>query len=404
MWNIRVARIGGIAVDVHPTFGLVILWGAWQGWEQYGGFFGVVYGTSGILLLFVCVLLHELAHGLKAQQLGLVVRRIILLPIGGLAQLESPPSYPLHELLIAISGPLVNLTLGVAFGLVALFVQPPDASSWMDNLWQNLYFATPNLVGMLFYLVATNLMLFVFNMLPAFPMDGGRVLRAALALAIDYEQATRLASWLGRITALGLGILGSIGWVGADIPPNPALIILAVIIFSGARHEELYVRRQRALVRVEVGEVLYQPPQILSPWDTVTHSLITQLFKNESALPVIVDNRVVGLLTYQDVEKRLRGPTRSVTVAHVMRTDFPTLRPRDTLWIAHQEMNAEQLAALPVVDNGHFRGVVSLDDIDQAWKLSSHYRRDNTLTVSGDTELNDNNYANYSEDAARPTR
>lgn len=404
MWNIRVARIGGIAVDVHLTFGLVILWGAWQGWEQYGGLFGVVYGTTGILLLFVCVLLHELAHGLQARRLGLVVRRITLLPIGGLAQLESPPSYPLHELLIAIAGPLVNLGLGVVFGLMALFAQPANAGSWMDSLWQSLFFATPTLVGMLFYLTATNLMLFVFNMLPAFPMDGGRVLRAALALVIDYEQATRMASWLGQFIALGLGVLGSIGWVGVNIPPNPALIVLAVIIYAGARHEELYVRRQRALVRVEVGKILYQPPQILGPWDTVTHNLIAQLFKNESALPVVVDNRVVGLLTYQDVEKRLRGPNRSVTVAHVMRTDFPTLRLRDTLWIAHQEMNNEQLAALPVVENGHFRGVISLDDIDQAWKLSSHHRRDKPSTISGDTELDDNNYASYSEDAARPTR
>ncbi len=404
MWNIRVARIGGIAVDVHLTFGLVILWGAWQGWEQYGGLFGVVYGTTGILLLFVCVLLHELAHGLQARRLGLVVRRITLLPIGGLAQLESPPSYPLHELLIAIAGPLVNLGLGVVFGLMALFAQPANAGIWMDSLWQSLFFATPTLVGMLFYLTATNLMLFVFNMLPAFPMDGGRVLRAALALVIDYEQATRMASWLGQFIALGLGVLGSIGWVGVNIPPNPALIVLAVIIYAGARHEELYVRRQRALVRVEVGKILYQPPQILGPWDTVTHNLIAQLFKNESALPVVVDNRVVGLLTYQDVEKRLRGPNRSVTVAHVMRTDFPTLRLRDTLWIAHQEMNNEQLAALPVVENGHFRGVISLDDIDQAWKLSSHHRRDKPSTISGDTELDDNNYASYSEDAARPTR
>jgi Zn-dependent protease/predicted transcriptional regulator len=404
VWNIQIARIGGIAVDVHLTFGLVILWGAWQGWEQHGSFFGAVYGISAIMLLFLCVLLHELAHGLQARRLGLVVRRITLLPIGGLAQLESPPSYPLHELLIAVSGPLVNLILGVVFGLTTLFVQPSTGGSWWDNLIQSLFFSTPDLVGMLFYLTATNLMLFGFNMLPAFPMDGGRVLRAALALVVDYEQATRMASWLGRIIALGLGTFGLIGWAGVNIPPNPALVVLAVVIYSGARHEELYVRRQRALVRVEVGEVLYHPPQVLGPWDTVTHSLIAQLFKSESTLPVVVDDRVVGLLTYQDVEKRLRGPDHSVTVAHVMRTDFPTLRPRDTLWIAHQEMNAEQLAALPVVDNGHFKGVISLDDIDQAWKLSSRQRRDHSSLVSGDTELDDNNYASYPEDAARPTR
>ena len=114
MWrtgSIRIARISGIAIEVHVTFILVIFWGAWQGWSQYGGLIGALYGVLLMILLFGCILLHELGHGLQAHAFGLAVRRITLLPIGGLAQLESPPAYPLHELTIALAGPLVTWAL-----------------------------------------------------------------------------------------------------------------------------------------------------------------------------------------------------------------------------------------------------------------------------------------------------
>jgi Zn-dependent protease/CBS domain-containing protein len=382
--SIRVGRIGGIAVDVHITFGLAILWGAWQGWFQYGSLMGAGYGILLVVLLFLCILLHELGHGLQARAFGIVARRITLLPIGGLAQLDSPPAYPGHELLIALAGPLVNLALALALGFLAFVIQPFTLARWIDEALR-LLLQPPSAAGLLFYLVGANLTLFLFNMIPAFPMDGGRVLRSGMALVVDYELATRLAAWLGRILALAMGILGLIGWPPAAIPPNPLLALVGLMVFFGAQHEETYVRRQRALVRVEVGEIANRNVDTLSPWDPITTRLAARLLRHEKAIPVVVEGRVVGLLTYQDL-RRLRGEGQKLTVAHAMRSQFPALRPRDTLWVALQEMHSFQLAALPVVDGGILEGVIALDDIHHAWRFAVRRRRRAATTLApGDT-------------------
>jgi CBS domain-containing protein len=156
------------------------------------------------------------------------------------------------------------------------------------------------------------------------------------------------------------------------------------MVFLGARQEEVYVRRQRALVRVEVHQVALRTAETLAPWDTISGNLIAKLFKQEQALPVIVEGRVVGLLTYHDLRRVYRHGDSPLTVAHVMRTSFPCLRLRDTLWVALQEMNACQLAALPVVDNGLYLGVVRLDDINHAWRFAMRRKRGLSTLVSGD--------------------
>ena len=388
MWHngaIRVARLGGIAVDIHLTFGLVILWGAWQGWLQYGGLPGAAYGILAILLLFLCVLLHELGHARQARALGLVVRRVVLLPIGGLASLETYPAYPRHELVIALAGPLVNLGLAFLTGVLVSFLIPPGA--WGKHLLLS-FFSAPTFSSVLLYLLAANVILFLFNMLPAFPMDGGRVLRAGLALVLDYEVATRIAAWLGRLMAVGMAIIGAVGWPPAGVPPSPAMLVIAIVIFLGARHEELYVRRQRALVRVEVGDICQRSVETTAPWQVVTTGLIRKLFRYEGAMPVVVDGRLVGLLTYQDVQRGMRryNSNSKVTVAHLMRTEFPVLKLRDTLWVAFREMDSFQLPVLPVVEDGVFHGVVNLDDINHAWRfvLRGRARRSAGLR-SGDT-------------------
>lgn len=392
MWRsggIQVARIAGIAVEIHLTFALVIIWGGWQGWVQYGGKRGVLYGILIVALLFLCVLLHELGHGLQARAFGLVVHRITLLPIGGLAQLETPPAYPRHELMIALAGPMVNLSLSAMLSGVIFVVDPAlfdSASPWE---WLRQFavvpLLSPNANGVLLYLLGANLMLFLFNMLPAFPMDGGRILRSGLALVVDYQLATQIAAWLGRIMAVAMGVLGVIGWPPAHLAPNPVLIVVALVVYQGAQHEEIYVRRRRALVRVEVGDVYQRSVEALSPWDTITPALASHLFRKEHVLPVVVDGRVTGLLTYHDL-RRLHDPDAATTVAHVMRTAFPTMHLKDTLWVALQEMSAHQLTALPVVQDGTFHGMIGLDDIHRAWRFASRRSRhaDSTL-ASGDT-------------------
>jgi len=383
--SIRVARISGIAIEVHITFILVILWGAWQGWSQYGGLEGALYGVLLMILLFGCILLHELGHGLQARAFGLAVRRITLLPIGGLAQLESPPAYPLHELTIALAGPVVNLGLALLLIITTYLIQPFVFANWIDQAIL-LFFSPPSVPGLLLYLFGANLILFVFNMIPAFPMDGGRVLRSALALVIDYELATRIAAWIGRLLAISMSVIGLVGWPPAQIPPNPLMLVLGFMVFFGARQEEFYVRRQRALVRVEVSKLTRPSAEIIAPWDVITGTLVAHLFRHEKTLPVLVEGRLVGLLTYQDVRRAYsRGLDPSSTVAHVMRTTFPNVKLSDTLWVALQEMNSFQLAVLPVLENDLFQGVISLDDINRAWQFVGNKRRStNAVPLSGD--------------------
>jgi Zn-dependent protease/CBS domain-containing protein len=367
--SIRVATLNGIAVEIHFTFLLAILWGAWQGWVQYKGVTGIGFGVLTVLLLFACILFHELAHGWQAKALGLVVRRITLLPIGGLAQLATPPATPLHELMIAIAGPAANLLLAGIFAVAGYFLNAFEARNWVDVL---LILTVPSMPGLILYLFSVNLSLFVLNMIPAFPMDGGRVLRSVLALGTNYLLATRISAWLGRLIAAGMVILGIIGWPPAGIYPNPFLlpflIMVGAVVYFGALNEETGVRRQWALARVEVKDIYRTQAETVSPWETLSTTLIANLFKRERPLPVVLDGRIVGLLTYQEARRHL-NPTDRVTVAHAMRIDFPVLALRDTLWVALQDMSSHNLPLLPVVDNDLFCGVVSLDDINQAWRF-----------------------------------
>lgn len=365
--TLRVGKIWGIAIDVHLAFGLVVFAGAVQGWIEYDSLTGAFYGVAAVFLLFACVLLHELAHGLQARAFGLVVKRVILLPVGGVAQLATPPSRPKHELVIALAGPAVNLGLTLITGAIMLLLGPVN---WLDRGVMLQMMAQPGPQSALVYLFAVNLSLFLFNIIPAFPMDGGRILRAGLALTMKYVLATRIAAWVGRILALAMGAIGLFGLPALGVPQNLLLVFVAAIVFSGAHNEEIYVRRQWALARVEVKEIYQRKIETVSPWDALTAPLIARLFKYERILPVIVDQRIVGLLGY-DEARHYANRGNSFTVAHAMRTSFPTLRPKDTLWVALQEMTSVQLTTLPVVEGNQFQGIVSLDDIDQAWRITA---------------------------------
>jgi len=178
--------------------------------------------------------------------------------------------------------------------------------------------------------------------------------------------------------------VGLIVFPMAGLPPEPALVVVAGVVFLGARHEDLYVRQQRALVQLEVKDIYQRSSETTAPWDVVTKALVVRLFKQDQVLPVVIEDRVVGLLTYQETRKSL-GQDKSVTIAHVMRTDFPVLQLQDTLWVALRIMNASQLARLPVVHEGVFQGTLGLDDIDRAWRLHPLRRKDNNRPVmSGD--------------------
>ncbi|MCH9681140.1 MAG: site-2 protease family protein [Deltaproteobacteria bacterium] len=213
-WSWKLGRIAGIDTQVHASFLLLVAWAAWRAWAGAGTGLAVVLGVGFLLAVFGSVLLHELGHALVARRYGIATRRIILSPIGGIAQLEGMPSLPRQELAVALAGPAVNFVLAAGLWII----QPAFAGF-------------PVLAELLGGLLIANLILGIFNLVPAFPMDGGRALRALLAGRIGSRRATQAAARVGKGVALFMGVGGLFWW------SNPMLVLVAGFVWFAANAE-----------------------------------------------------------------------------------------------------------------------------------------------------------------------
>ena len=226
-WSFRIAKISGIDIKIHVTFFLILLLAAlqWASHTPESPLDGALFGVALMLLLFTCVTLHELGHSLAAQYFGISVREIVLTPLGGIAMITKTPDKPVHELVIAVAGPAVNVAIAIILFIVTgahMHATLLDARGSIGEL-----FSRPSFDMMLLWLFAANISLAVFNMIPAFPLDGGRVLRALLAMFMSFSTATTVAATIGQIAAIGLGVIGFING-------NFILILIAVFVFFGA--------------------------------------------------------------------------------------------------------------------------------------------------------------------------
>src|SRR6059036_2032499 len=228
-WSWKLATVAGIGLYVHATFFLLIAWVGVTYWLA-GGSAAALSGIAFILALFACIVLHELGHALAARRYGIPTRDITLLPIGGVARMERMPREPKQELWVAIAGPLVNVGIAVTLALALLGIQLAHAKF----LWSQAAFLVP-----LFW---ANLFLIAFNLLPAFPMDGGRVLRALMARRLEYVRATRIAARIGQVMAVLFVVVGIYFW-----NKSPMLMLIGVFIFFGARNEAHIVEIGRNL-------------------------------------------------------------------------------------------------------------------------------------------------------------
>jgi Zn-dependent protease len=235
-WSFRLARIAGIDLKVHITFFLILAFGAVV-WGAPFGLSGALFGVLLMALLFACVALHELGHALMAKRLGIGVREILLLPIGGVALLTRSPSKPLHELLIAAAGPAVNVLIVAALlpALIAL-----GLGGGMPATGLAFGPGEPGLFTALFWLAQANVFLVLFNLIPAFPLDGGRILRALLWMATDAARATRIAAGVGQVFAVAMGLFALFSF-------DLLLLAAAAFIFLGAGAERGQVQVQSAL-------------------------------------------------------------------------------------------------------------------------------------------------------------
>jgi Zn-dependent protease len=255
-WSMNLFRIRGTQLSVHVSFLFLLAYVAWEGWAA-AAWRGAIWLMLGMLAVFVCVTLHELGHALAARCFGIRVPRILLLPIGGMAEMESIPRRPRDEIIIALAGPAVNYVL---IGLLMIFVRFPHG-------WHLGYFEL-TAAGMGRYLVLANLVMGVFNLLPAFPMDGGRVLRALLATRLSYLRATQIAAGVGKVVALAGAayLIYNANYLGG--------VLFAFIIFAGERELRAVARLEQAAAHwrtiesrfrrpLEVVETDSAPPRII---------------------------------------------------------------------------------------------------------------------------------------------
>ena len=211
-WSLKATRIAGIDVYIHFTFFLLLAWVAFIHWKQTGSIGATLVGVLFILSIFACVVFHELGHALAAKKYAIRTRDIILLPIGGVARLEKMPDKPVQELWVALAGPAVNVGIAAA---LAVYLYVSNSFSPVDQ-------STMTTAPFLERILSVNIFLVLFNMIPAFPMDGGRVLRALLAMRLAYTRATRISANLGQGIALLFGIFG--------LFYNPLLVFIAFFV------------------------------------------------------------------------------------------------------------------------------------------------------------------------------
>ncbi len=351
-WSLNIGRIAGTAVRVHITFLLFLVWIFLASYSAEGQQ-AAVSSTVFLLLLFACVLAHEFGHIFTARAFGVATPDVTLLPIGGLARLERIPEEPYQELLIAIAGPLVNVAIAMALVLFAgAHLQAGD-----------LYAVESPRVSMLDRLAAVNIFLAVFNMIPAFPMDGGRVLRALLATKLGFVRATGVAAAIGQAVAFGLGFIG--------LFYNPMLIFIAIFVYLAAASEAHAVAMRTMSQGVPVSTAMMTQYATLTPDAPVEEAVQTLLRTSQSEFPVIDGaGKPIGLLGRHDLFRALKERGPDARVADAMSTTLPTVSQRRYLDDALRILQEKSAPAVAVVDTmGRLVGLVTSETVGEMMML-----------------------------------
>ncbi len=352
-WSWKITRLAGIDVYVHATFFILIAWIALSYWMMTGNLAAVISGVGFILLLFACVVLHELGHALIARRYGFRTQNITLLPIGGVAALERMPDDPKQEITMALAGPAVNLV--IAFGL------------W---LWLSMSNALPQVGSFsltegsfLERLMLINVILAIFNLLPAFPMDGGRVLRAMLSMHMHRNRATQVAAKIGQGLALGLGFIG--------VLYNPFLIFIALFVWIGAAAEAGMEQIKSTLSDATVGQAMLTDFQVLSPDDSLSHAIALTLAGSQKEFPVRVGADIIGVLTQNDLLQGLQLGGEQTRVGDSMRREIQTADINEPLTKVLERLENCRCPLLAVTKADQLVGIVNLDNIMELIKIQT---------------------------------
>ncbi len=349
-WSYSIGRVAGTDIKVHVTFILLLAWLAFTEYSVRGGAAALEI-TLFVLALFGCVTLHEFGHILMARRFGVRTPDVLLLPIGGVARLERIPEEPRQELLIAIAGPVVTLLIAAALYAALRVAGSPDPLATLSL--ESGPFAAK--------LMAVNIWLLGFNLIPAFPMDGGRVLRALLATRVGLVRATRAAAVVGQVLAVGMGL------VGLSSHGSPMLILIAFFVFIGAATEASAVETRLAAQGLDVAQMMVTQFRTIPIHATLAQAVDLLLAGEQREFPV-VDNlgHAEGLLTRENLIRGLRERGPESTVAEAMTSPAPTVSPSTPFQEGLERLRASGLPALPVVDTaGALVGLLTMENISE---------------------------------------
>ncbi len=353
-WQWKLGRFAGIDVYVHATFLLLIGWVGYSHWLEHQQWSEVLNGILFILALFLCVVLHEYGHALTARKYGIKTRDITLYPIGGVARLERMPDKPIEELWVALMGPAVNVV--IAAGLFAYLFFTQSLVPLNELTVASGSFAER--------LMTVNLSLVLFNLIPAFPMDGGRVLRALLAMRMEYVRATQVAANIGQGMAFLFGFIG--------LFTNPFLLFIAFFVWIGASQEASMVQVKNSVSGIPVTRAMLTDFKTLSPRDTLSQVVGLILAGSQHDFPVVDANgKVAGILDRDTFMRALTQYGQSVPVMDFIRRDLPEVDSHEMIEMVLMRLQEAGSKTLPVTHAGQLVGLITAENITEYLMIRS---------------------------------
>ncbi|BAO44817.1 peptidase M50 family protein [Thiolapillus brandeum] len=352
-WSMYLGSLAGIPVYIHATFLILLVWIALSYWRSEQSLAAVINGVGFIIALFACVVLHELGHALTARRFGISTRDITLLPIGGVSSLEKMPDDPREEILVALAGPAVNILIAAVLWLW-LSLQGDMPGEGIAALLQG---------NMLQQLLALNLFLALFNLLPAFPMDGGRVLRAILALRMDHLKATRSAAAIGQAFALWLGLVGLLY--------NPFLLFIALFVWIGAMAEASSEEVKSLLQESTLEHAIITHFDTLAPQDALSRAIQLTLEGVQKDFPVMDQGEIIGVLTQEDLLRGLQEQGALAPVSAYMQTDIPKAEADQPLAQIMKELQDCHCRILAVTRQGKLVGIINMENILELLRIEA---------------------------------
>ena len=344
-WSWKLGSIAGIDIRIHTTFLLLLFWIGLLAYQHHHNLFSALEGILFTTAIFVTVVLHELSHALTARLFGIQTKNILLLPIGGIAQMEKIPEKPWEGLLVSLAGPAVNFLLaGIIFVFLLITgssIQPQsslfvEGSFWTRFMWVNISIA-------------------VFNLLPAYPMDGGRALRSFLAFWLSPLQATQIAATLGQLMAVAFFFLGLFF--------SPLLMLIALFIGMGASTEASMAKFKAETEGLTVGQAMVTHFETLSPNDTLAKASEHILAGFQQDFPVLDNGRLLGFLTQGDLLKALSQGNQSSLVREAMGKEPPTAQASEALNEVFTRLQASSARSIPVLEGSKIVGILTLENI-----------------------------------------